>query len=87
MVSNACNGTLADASLLITERGTCSQVLLTTLLSLLIFKPGCVGLRPTRAWFLEIVSSVNIGVCVCVCVCVCPPPRALKTSHVKGRGH
>ena len=29
------------------------------------------GLRPARAWFLEIVSSANIG----VCVCVCPHPR------------
>ena len=26
-----------------------------------------------RAWFLEIVSSANVGVCVCVCVCVHPP--------------
>ena len=38
------------------------------------------GLWPARAWFLEIVSSVNVG----VCVCVCPPPRPLITSHVKG---
>ena len=26
------------------------------------------GLRPARAWFLEIVSSTNVGVRVCVCV-------------------
>ena len=38
------------------------------------FKPGARGpvahmrLRPTRTWFLEIVSSVNVGVCVCICV-------------------
>ena len=26
------------------------------------------GHRPAYTWFLEIVSSVNIGICVCVCV-------------------
>ena len=38
--------------------------------------------RPACAWFLEIVF-VKTSVCVCVCVCMCPPPRLLKTIHVK----
>ena len=46
----------------------------------LLFKPG--ARRPKRAWFLEIVF-VKTSVCVCVCLCVCPPPRLLKTIHVK----
>ena len=51
--------------------------------SVCIIKPGMRG--PQRTWFLEIVSSANIGMfaCVCVCVHVCPPPRALITGHVK----
>ena len=33
---------------------------------LMVFiKPGA-GHRPAHAWFLEIVSSANVGVCVCV---------------------
>ena len=35
---------------------------------------------PTRAWFLEIVSSVNVTVGVCMCLL----PRVLITSHMKG---
>ena len=26
------------------------------------------GCRPACTWFLEIVSSTNVGVCACVCV-------------------
>ena len=26
---------------------------------------------------------MRVCLCVCVCVCVCPPPRLLKTIHVK----
>ena len=46
-------------------------------------------LNQARAWFLEIVfvktsgMRVCVFVCLCVCVCVCPPPRLLKTTHVK----
>ena len=36
------------------------------------------GHRPACTWFLEIISSTNVG------VCVCPPLRALITSYVKG---
>ena len=41
------------------------------------------GLRPARAWFLEIafVREVSMRVCVCVCVCgcvVCVRPRGHK---------
>ena len=39
------------------------------------------GHRPALAWFLEIVSSTNVG--MFACVYVCPPPRVLITSHVK----
>ena len=34
-----------------------------------------------HAWFLEIVSSMSVG----VRMCVCPLQRALITSHVKGK--
>ena len=39
-------------------------------------------LNQARAWFLEI-TFMRMSVCVRVCVCVCPPPRLLKTIHVK----
>ena len=42
------------------------------------------GLRPARAWFLEIVP-VRTSVCVCLCACECPPPRLLITSGVMWR--
>ena len=34
------------------------------------------GPKALRAWFLDIVSSANVG--------ACPPPRPLITNHVKG---
>ena len=49
----------------------------------LLLNQGHVGHRPMRAWFLEIISSANVGVYVCVRVCVCLPPKALITSHMK----
>ena len=39
---------------------------------------ACLGLWSMCTWFLENVSSANVGVCVCLLL------RALVTSHVKG---
>ena len=44
-----------------------------------VFKPG---VRPARAWFLEIDPVRIVGMRACVCVCVCPHPRLSITSGV-----
>ena len=43
-----------------------------------------VFLNQARTWFLKIdIVQMSVCVCVSVCVYVCPPPRLLKTIHVK----